>query len=103
MAQTNRQESHLKVIKTEAEYSAAIERFEALLGAKPGQPGYHERDVLAVPIERYEEDHFQIDRPDPKQDVNDLATAEIPGQLHFTVMTSSRTRWRRILSGGELS
>ena len=28
----------------------------------------------------------------PYQGINDLATAEIPGQLHVTVMTSSRTR-----------
>ncbi len=55
----------LKAIKTEAEYSAAIERFEALLGAEHGQPEYDERDMLAVLIERYEDGHFPIDPPDP--------------------------------------
>jgi len=35
----------------------------------------------------------------PYQGINDLATDQSPGQLHVTVMSSSRTRWRRIRSG----
>jgi HTH-type transcriptional regulator/antitoxin HigA len=57
--------SEPNAIRTKADYSAAMERFEALLGAKRGQPGYDERDMLALLIERYEEEHFPIDPPDP--------------------------------------
>ena len=57
--------SQLKSIRTEAEYSAAIERFETLLDTQPGQPEYDERDVLAVLIERYEDEHFPVELPDP--------------------------------------
>jgi len=39
----------------------------------------------------------------PNKGVKDLATAEVLGQLHETVKTSSRTRWSRIRSGGEPS
>jgi len=35
--------------------------------------------------------------------LNDLATADVLGQLHDTVKTSSRTRWSRIRSGKEPS
>jgi HTH-type transcriptional regulator/antitoxin HigA len=57
--------SEPRVIRTEADYSEAIERFEALLAAQEGQPGYDERDMLATLIERYEDEHFPIDPPDP--------------------------------------
>ena len=79
--------SHLKVITTEAEYSAAIKRFETLLGAKPGQPGYDERDVLAVLIERYEEERYAIPDADPVDVLrfllrqNGLAQRDIAAEL----------------------
>jgi HTH-type transcriptional regulator/antitoxin HigA len=36
-----------------------------LFGALQGQPEYGERDTLAVLIERYEDERFPIDPPDP--------------------------------------
>jgi HTH-type transcriptional regulator/antitoxin HigA len=55
----------LKVIRSETEYKAALVRFEKLLNATRGSAEYDERDVLAVLIERYEDEHFPIDPPDP--------------------------------------
>jgi len=91
--------SHLKVIKTEAEYSTAIERFEKLLGAQPGQPGYDERDVLAVLIERYEEDHFPIDMPDPVQAIKFRMEQSGLSQKDLVPYLGSRSKVSEVLSG----
>ena len=91
--------SHLKVIKTEPEYSAAIERFEALLDAQPGQPGYDERDVLAVLIERYEEEHFPIDMPDPVEAIKFRMEQSGLTQKDLVPYLGSRSRVSEVLSG----
>lgn len=91
--------NHLKVIKTEAEYAAAIDRFESLLGARPGQPGYDERDVLAVLIERYEEDHFRIDMPDPVEAIKFRMEQAGLSQKDLVPCLGSRSRVSEVLSG----
>ena len=55
----------LKVLKSESDYRAALARFEELLNAAKGSAEYEERDVLAVLIERYEDEHYHIDPPEP--------------------------------------
>ena len=91
--------SQLKVIKTEAEYSAAIERFEALLGAQPDQPGYDERDVLAVLIERYEDEHFPIDMPDPVEAIKFRMEQSGLSQKDLVPFLGSRSKVSEVLSG----
>ena len=91
--------NHLKVIKTAAEYSAAMKRFEALLDAKPGQPGYDERDVLAVLIERYEEDHFPIDMPDPVEAIKFRMEQSGLTQKDLVPYLGSRSKVSEVLSG----
>ncbi len=55
----------LKVLRTESEYRKALERFESLMSARKGTKEYEERDVLAVLIERYENEKYPISAPDP--------------------------------------
>ncbi len=54
-----------KVIKTDAEYEAALARLDELLGAKPGTPEGDEFELWVTLIKDYEEEHFPIDLPDP--------------------------------------
>lgn len=55
----------LKVIRTETEYEQALARLEELMDAVPGSPEEEELEVLAILVEKYEEEHFPIDLPDP--------------------------------------
>jgi HTH-type transcriptional regulator/antitoxin HigA len=57
----------LKVLKSESDYKAALARFEKLLNAPKGSREYDERDVLAVLIERYEDEHHRVDPPEPRE------------------------------------
>ena len=54
-----------KVIKTEAEYEAALARVAELMDAQPGSPDEQELELLALLVEQYEQEHFHIALPDP--------------------------------------
>jgi HTH-type transcriptional regulator/antitoxin HigA len=59
--------NHIKLIKSEQEHEQALARLMHLMDVDPG-PGTAEADeldVLAVLIERYEEELFPMDLPDP--------------------------------------
>ncbi len=54
-----------KIIKTEAEYTEALARVESLMDAKPGTAKEEELELWSLLVERYEQEHFPIDLPDP--------------------------------------
>lgn len=54
-----------KVLKTQADYRAALAHLETLMDARPGTPQAEELELFAVLIERYEQEHFPIGSPDP--------------------------------------
>ena len=53
------------ILKTEADYEAALERIEALMDAAPGSSEEEELELLAMLVERYEAEHYPIELPDP--------------------------------------
>ena len=55
----------IKPIKTEQDYNQALERLEVIFDAKKGTKEGDELEVLGILIEKYEDDHFPIDLPDP--------------------------------------
>lgn len=55
----------LKLIKSEQEYQAALERLDQLFDSKTGTPESDEADVLALLVDEYEKNNFPIEAPDP--------------------------------------
>lgn len=55
----------LKLIKTEKDYSEALERLEVIFDAKSGSKESDELELLGILIEKYENEHFTIALPDP--------------------------------------
>src|SRR6266404_3193946 len=55
-----------KVIKTEAEYDAALERIDELFDAKPGTSEGDELELLGTLVEVYEKQNFPIAPPDAR-------------------------------------
>jgi HTH-type transcriptional regulator/antitoxin HigA len=55
----------IKILKTEDDYEAALERIEALMDAAPGSSEEEELELLAMLVERYEAEHYPIELPDP--------------------------------------
>ena len=55
----------IKPIKTKKDYQAAMNRLETIFDAKPGTPERDELEVLGILIEKYEQEHYPIEYPDP--------------------------------------
>lgn len=56
---------NLKLIKTETDYHSALNRLEKIFDAKPGSKEGDELEILSILIEKYEDEFFPIELPDP--------------------------------------
>ncbi|MEY3982933.1 MAG: hypothetical protein RL160_490 [Bacteroidota bacterium] len=54
-----------KLIKTEEAYQDALKRLEVIFDAKKNSADADELELLSLLIEKYEQEHFPIDLPDP--------------------------------------
>jgi len=52
-------------IKTEKDYEKALERLEQIFDAKQGTKEGDELEILSILIEKYEDEYYSIDLPDP--------------------------------------
>ena len=55
----------MKLIKTKKDYQIALSRLEQIFDAKPGTKEGDELEVLGILIDKYEQEHYQIEYPDP--------------------------------------
>jgi HTH-type transcriptional regulator/antitoxin HigA len=55
----------MKIIKTESEYKTALIKLEKLFNAKPNTAKGDELELLSLLIEKYEQEKYPIDMPDP--------------------------------------
>ncbi len=55
----------IKVLKTEKDYNQALKRLEEIFHAQAGTKEGDEAELLTILIEKYEEEHFPIEAPDP--------------------------------------
>jgi HTH-type transcriptional regulator / antitoxin HigA len=55
----------VRPIKTKKDYQTAINRLETIFDAKPGTSQGDELEVLGILIDKYEQEHYPIDFPDP--------------------------------------
>lgn len=76
-------------IKTESDYNRILKRLDEIFDAVPGTNEGDELEILGILVEKYEDDNFPIDLPDPVEAIkfrmeqmnysqNDLA--EVIGQ-----------------------
>jgi HTH-type transcriptional regulator/antitoxin HigA len=55
----------IKPVKTETDYTQALERLEKIFDAPKGTKDGDELEILSILIEKYENDFFFIEMPDP--------------------------------------
>lgn len=55
----------IKPIKTENDCNAALERIDEIFNAEPGTPDEYELEILSILVEKYEDEHYPMDPPDP--------------------------------------
>ena len=56
---------NIKAIKTEKDYQQALKRLEVIFDAPIDSPEGDEAEILSILIEKYEDEHYPIDPPDP--------------------------------------
>lgn len=55
----------IQIIKTKKQHKAYLERMNTIFDAKKGTPEFDELDLLALVLEKYEEENFSIEQPTP--------------------------------------
>lgn len=55
----------IKAIKTDEDYNQALQRLEAIFHAPIDSKEGDEAEVLSILIEKYEDENYAIDAPDP--------------------------------------
>lgn len=69
---------NIKPVKTKKDYEEALKRIDAIFDSKTGTPEFDELELLSILVEKYEEEHYPISKPDPVEtikfymDQNDL-------------------------------
>jgi HTH-type transcriptional regulator/antitoxin HigA len=89
---------NVKPIRCEADYEAALERIHAIFEAEPGTDEGDELDVLTLLVERYEEQHYPIEPPDPIDFLAYLMELRGVGQAELARLLGSRSRASEILN-----
>lgn len=56
---------NIKVIKTEEDYRLALKRLEVIFDAPADSSEGDEAELLGILIEKYEDEYFPIEAPDP--------------------------------------
>lgn len=56
---------NIKLIKTDKDYQKALKRLEVIFDARPSTKEGDELEILGVLIEKYEDEHYPIEAPDP--------------------------------------
>ncbi len=88
-----------KVIKTEADYEAALAYVETLMDAEPGSPEEEALEVFALLIDNYEQTHHPIDLPDPIEAIKFRMEQQDLIQKDLAPYLGSQSRVSEVLNG----
>lgn len=88
----------LKPIKTKKDYNEALERLEKIFDAKKGTKAGDELEILGILIEKYEEEHFPIELPDPVEAIKFRMEQMGYSQSDLAKVVGLRSRASEILS-----
>ncbi len=88
-----------KVIKTKAEYEAALARIEKLMDATPNTAQGDELELLSLLVHDYEDKKFPIDKPDPVGAIRFRMEQQGLAPKDLVPLLGSRSRVSVVLSG----
>jgi len=89
----------LRPIKSEEDYATALNILEELFDAAEGTPEADRRDVLSVLIEKYEDEHYPIDLPDPIDAVKFRMDQAGLSQKDLVPLIGSKSKVSEVLAG----
>lgn len=89
----------IRPIRNETDYNDALARVEALMDGDPSEDERDEMDVLATLIERYEDERFPINPPDPIAAIRFRMEQLGKTQSDLTPIFGSRAKVSEVLGG----
>ena len=89
----------IRPIKTPEDHRIALARIDALMDAETGTPEVAELEVLAILVERYEQDAFPIDPPSALDAIRFRMEQAGYRQTDLASLLGSRSRASEIMHG----
>lgn len=90
---------NVKAIKTEEDYTQALSRLEEIFHAPLESPEGDEADVLSILIEKYEDEHYPIEAPDPIEAIKFRMEQMEMKKKDLAAIIGYKSRATEILSG----
>lgn len=88
----------VRPIRTEADYDAALEAIDSLMGGEPNSPEADRLEVLVTLVEAYESKHWPVNAPDPVSMIEHVMEARGYGQKDFAALIGSQPRASEVLN-----
>ncbi|HBJ33425.1 MAG TPA: hypothetical protein DDZ51_01430 [Planctomycetaceae bacterium] len=88
-----------KVIKTEQDHKRALARVDVLFNAKPGTPEGDELELWLLLIEKYEDETFPVDLPDPIEAIRFRMEQSNLKQKDLVPLIGSKSKVSEVLAG----
>ncbi|MFZ4618845.1 MAG: ImmA/IrrE family metallo-endopeptidase, partial [Rectinemataceae bacterium] len=92
-------EIQFKVLKTEADYDRALADLARVFDAPAGTPEADQLDVLVLLIKSYEDEHYPIDAPEPREAIRFRMEQAGLSQKDLIPYIGSRSKVSEVLSG----
>ncbi|PIB27869.1 type II toxin-antitoxin system HigA family antitoxin [Maribacter sp. 4G9] len=89
----------IKIIKSENQYRQYLERFNKIFDAEEGTPESDEFDLLALVIEKYENEHYHIEEPHPLEAIRFMMEQNGISEGDLGKIINSRSRVSELFSG----
>ncbi len=89
----------IKPIKTERDYRRALKSIERLMDAKPNTPQGDALDVLATLVDKWEQEHYPIESPDPVAAIRFVMEQRGLSRRDLEPLIGSRARVAEVLNG----
>jgi HTH-type transcriptional regulator/antitoxin HigA len=93
-----------KIIRTEKEYNEACEKIYSLINGtenliEPDSPEGEEMELLSLLVEKYEQEHFRIDAPNPIEAIKFRMEQMNLKQSDIASLFGGKTRISEVLNG----
>ena len=89
---------NVRPIRTEADYDAALEAIDGLMGAEPDSPEADRLEVLVTLAEAYENRHWPVNAPDPVSMIEHVMEARGYEQKDLAALIGSQPRASEVLN-----
>tara|TARA_Y100000817_G_C16820700_1_gene528716 strand:+ start:82 stop:462 length:381 start_codon:yes stop_codon:yes gene_type:complete len=88
----------IKPIRTEEEYKSALKELSEIFDAPKGTSAFDKAEILEILIEKYEDEHYPIEAPDPIEAIKYLMEEEGLNQSDLGEIIGDKSKASLILN-----